>query len=146
LIDFRYLTDCITPDEALALLRERAAGKAERLADLLANGYPCYTTSAGWLGYDDAKLRRLTQQSVDDGFKHIKLKVGRDVADDIRRLRIVRDVLGPDLNLMIDGQPGVGRRAGDRAGLGSSRSPGPGSSRSPPAPTTSRATDASARR
>jgi L-fuconate dehydratase len=102
LIDFRYITDCITPQEALALLRERAAGKAERLADLLDNGYPCYTTSAGWLGYDDAKLRRLAQEAVDAGFTHIKLKVGRDLQDDIRRVRIAREVLGPDLNLMID--------------------------------------------
>lgn len=101
-IDFRYITDCITRDEALALLRERAQGKAGRLADLLANGYPCYTTSAGWLGYDDAKLRRLAQEAVDAGFSHIKLKVGRDRADDVRRLRIAREVLGPDRQLMID--------------------------------------------
>ena len=102
LIDFRYITDCITPDEALALLRERSVGKEARRADLLANGYPCYTTSAGWLGYDDEKLRRLTQEAVDAGFDHVKLKVGRDLADDVRRLRIAREVLGPDRNLMID--------------------------------------------
>jgi L-fuconate dehydratase len=102
LIDFRYITDCITPEEALALLREREAGKASRLADLVANGYPCYTTSAGWLGYGDEKLRRLAQQAVDDGFTHIKLKVGRDLADDVRRVRIAREVLGPDRQLMID--------------------------------------------
>ncbi|CAM5222505.1 L-fuconate dehydratase OS=Castellaniella defragrans OX=75697 GN=HNR28_001509 PE=4 SV=1 [Castellaniella defragrans] len=102
LIDFRYMTDCITPDEALALLRERAQGKAERLADLERNGYPCYTTSAGWLGYDDAKLRRLATEAVDAGFSHIKLKVGRDLQDDIRRLRIAREVIGPDRHLMID--------------------------------------------
>ena len=101
-IDFRYITDCITPAEALTLLREQAKGKAERLAELQANGYPCYTTSAGWLGYDDAKLRRLTQAAVDAGFSHIKLKVGRDLADDVRRLRIAREVLGPDRHLMID--------------------------------------------
>ena len=102
LIDFRYITDCITPEEALALLRKRSVGKAERRADLEANGYPCYTTSAGWLGYDDAKLRRLAQQAVDAGFTHIKLKVGRDLQDDIRRVRIAREVLGPDRKLMID--------------------------------------------
>lgn len=102
LVDFRYITDCIAPEEALALLRERAVGKAERMADLQANGYPCYTTSAGWLGYDDAKLRRLAQEAVDAGFTHIKLKVGRDLQDDIRRVRVAREVLGPDLNLMID--------------------------------------------
>jgi L-fuconate dehydratase len=102
LVDFRYITDCITPEEALALLRKRAAGKAERLADLKANGYPCYTTSAGWLGYDDVKLRRLAQDAVDAGFAHIKLKVGRDLQDDIRRVRIAREVLGPERSLMID--------------------------------------------
>ncbi len=101
-IDFRYLTDAITPEQALALLAERAAGKAERVATLEANGYPCYTTSAGWLGYPDEKLRRLAQEAVDAGFHHIKLKVGRDLEDDIRRVRIAREVLGPDRKLMID--------------------------------------------
>ncbi len=101
-IDFRYITDCITPDEALAMLREKEAGKAERIATLEREGYPCYTTSAGWLGYGDEKLRRLCQEAVDAGFNHVKLKVGRDKADDIRRLRIAREVLGPDRQLMID--------------------------------------------
>lgn len=101
-VDFRYITDCIGPDEALVLLRRRAEGKADRLNDLLANGYPCYTTSAGWLGYGDAKLRRLAQDAVDAGFSHIKLKVGRDLEDDIRRVRIAREVLGPSRHLMID--------------------------------------------
>ena len=76
LIDFRYITDCITPEEALALLKERAVGKEERLATLQREGYPCYTTSAGWLGYDDDKLRRLCQEAIDAGFNHIKLKEG----------------------------------------------------------------------
>ncbi|MET3724335.1 L-fuconate dehydratase [Sphingomonas trueperi] len=101
-IDFRYLTDAITPEQALTLLTERAAGKAERVATLEANGYPCYTTSAGWLGYPDEKLRRLAQEAVDAGFHHVKLKVGRDLEDDIRRVRIAREVLGPDRKLMID--------------------------------------------
>lgn len=101
-IDFRYITDCITPDEALALLTKAAEGKAERIATLTREGYPCYTTSAGWLGYPDDKLRRLCQEAVDAGFNHIKLKVGRDRADDVRRLRIAREVLGPDRKLMID--------------------------------------------
>jgi len=101
-IDFRYITDCITPDEALALLREKEAGKAERIGLLEQEGYPCYTTSAGWLGYDDAKLRRLCQEAVDQGFSHVKLKVGRDLEDDKRRVRIAREVLGPDRQLMID--------------------------------------------
>jgi L-fuconate dehydratase len=102
LIDFRYITDCITPEEALALLQKQAVGKDERWATLEREGYPCYTTSAGWLGYDDEKLRRLCQEAIDAGFNHVKLKVGRDKADDIRRLRIAREVLGPDRQLMID--------------------------------------------
>jgi len=101
-IDFRYISDCITPEEALALLRDAAVGKAERVATLQAEGYPCYTTSAGWLGYSDEKLRRLAQEAVDAGFNHIKLKVGRDLQDDIRRLTVAREVLGPDRHLMID--------------------------------------------
>jgi len=101
-VDFRYITDCITEEEALALLRERQVGKAERIASLKQNGYPCYTTSAGWLGYSDEKLRRLCREAVDAGFKHVKLKVGQDLEDDKRRLRIARDECGPDVNLMID--------------------------------------------
>jgi L-fuconate dehydratase len=102
LIDFRYITDCLTPEEALAMLQAQEPGKAERLATLEREGYPCYTTSAGWLGYDDAKLRRLCQEAIDAGFNHVKMKVGRDKADDIRRLTIAREVLGPDRHLMID--------------------------------------------
>jgi len=102
LIDFRYITDCITPEQALAMLQAQDAGKAERLATLEREGYPCYTTSAGWLGYDDDKLRRLCQEAIDAGFNHVKMKVGRDKADDIRRLTIAREVLGPDRQLMID--------------------------------------------
>ncbi|WBY08378.1 L-fuconate dehydratase [Sphingomonas sp. 7/4-4] len=101
-IDFRYLTDCITPEEALVLLREKQAGKAERIALLQAEGYPCYTTSAGWLGYSDEKLRQLASEAVSAGFGHVKLKVGRDLDDDIRRLRIAREAVGPDVKLMID--------------------------------------------
>ena len=101
-IDFRYLTDCITPEWALEFLTAKAEGKAQRITTLKAEGYPCYTTSAGWLGYDDAKLRRLCREAVDAGFNHIKMKVGRDLEDDIRRLTIARDECGPDVNLMID--------------------------------------------
>ena len=101
-IDFRYITDAITPEEALTLLTARAAGKAERIATLQAEGFPCYTTSAGWLGYSDEKLHRLAREAVDAGFDHIKLKVGRDLDDDIRRLRIAREAIGPDAKLMID--------------------------------------------
>ena len=101
-VDFRYLTDCITPEWALAFLTEQAAGKDARRADLIAKGYPCYTTSAGWLGYPDDKLRRLCQEAVEAGFNHIKMKVGRDLEDDKRRLRIARETCGPDIKLMID--------------------------------------------
>ena len=101
-IDFRYITDCITPEEALDLLTARAAGKAQREERLRAAGYPCYTTSAGWLGYSDEKLRRLATEAVEAGFRHVKLKVGRDLEDDIRRLRIAREAVGPDCRLMID--------------------------------------------
>jgi len=102
LVDFRYITDCITPVEALEMLQERAPGQPARRAELLAHGYPCYTTSAGWLGYDDAKLRRLARAAVDAGFTHVKMKVGRELADDVRRLRIAREELGPERHLMID--------------------------------------------
>lgn len=102
IVDFRYLTDAITPDEALAILRKAEADKAERIARLEKEGYACYTTSAGWLGYDDAKLRRLCQEAVDQGFTHIKMTVGRDLEDDKRRLRIAREVIGADRYLMID--------------------------------------------
>ncbi len=101
-IDFRYLTDCITPEWALEFLTAKAEGKPERTATLKVEGYPCYTTSAGWLGYDDAKLRRLCREAVDAGFNHLKMKVGRDLEDDTRRLTIARDECGPDVNLMID--------------------------------------------
>jgi len=101
-IDFRYITDCITPQEALTLLQQRSDNKAQRTEKLLAEGYPCYTTSAGWLGYPDDKLRRLCQEAVDAGFDYLKLKVGRDLEEDIRRVRIAREVIGPDRKLMID--------------------------------------------
>ena len=101
-IDFRYLTDCITPEEALQLLTKQAEGKAGRLQNLLAQGYPCYTTSAGWLGYSEEKLARLCQEAVDEGFDYIKLKVGRNLEEDKRRVQIARDIIGPDRNLMID--------------------------------------------
>jgi L-fuconate dehydratase len=102
LIDFRYLTDTITPNEALELLRARTVGRRERIETTEQSGYPCYTTSAGWLGYSDTKLRDLCEQAVREGFSHIKLKVGRNLQDDIRRITIAREVIGPDRHLMID--------------------------------------------
>ena len=101
-IDFRYLTDCITPEEALQLLTKQAEGKAGRLQNLLSQGYPCYTTSAGWLGYSEEKLAHLCQEAVDEGFNYIKLKVGRNLEEDKRRVQIARDIIGPERNLMID--------------------------------------------
>jgi L-fuconate dehydratase len=102
LIDFRYLTDAITPEEALAILQKAEGGKAARVETLKAEGYPCYTTSAGWLGYPDDKLRRLCREAKEAGFTHTKFKVGRDLDDDIRRLTIARQELGWDMNIMID--------------------------------------------
>ncbi len=102
IIDFRYLTDAVTPAEALAIFRRAEPGKAARIAELKANGYPCYTTSAGWLGYSNEKLKRLASEAVAAGFTHIKMKVGRDLDDDIRRLEIVRSIMGPERKLMID--------------------------------------------
>lgn len=101
-IDFRYLTDALTPEEALDILTRLAPTKADRIAEMQRDGYPAYTTSAGWLGYGDDKLRTLTRQAVADGWDHIKLKVGHDLDDDIRRLSIVRQEIGPDRKLMID--------------------------------------------
>ncbi|HYZ29857.1 MAG TPA: enolase C-terminal domain-like protein, partial [Thermoleophilaceae bacterium] len=102
LVDFRYVTDALTRDEALAILRSAEPGRAEREARLRAEGYPAYTTSPGWLGYDDGKLRRLARAAVADGFHQIKLKVGGNLDDDLRRLRIARDAIGPDVRLAID--------------------------------------------
>jgi L-fuconate dehydratase len=101
-VDFRHLTNALTPEEALALLERAEAGKAERRRRLEAEGYPAYTTSAGWLGYDDDKIRSLCRQARADGWTHLKIKVGRDLADDIRRCRIVREEIGEDCKLMVD--------------------------------------------
>ncbi|MFF4751022.1 enolase C-terminal domain-like protein [Streptomyces sp. NPDC002514] len=101
-IDFRYLTDALTADEALALLRRGRAGAEQRRARLLERGYPGYTTSAGWLGYDDEKLTRLASQAVADGFRQIKLKVGADLDDDVRRCRAARAAVGPGIRLAVD--------------------------------------------
>ncbi|GAA2751169.1 L-fuconate dehydratase [Amnibacterium kyonggiense] len=101
--DLRYLSDALTREEAIAILTEQAPTRATRIAELeAAGGYPCYTTSAGWLGYSDDKLRRLLQEAVDAGYRHLKLKVGADVEEDVRRLTIAREVVGWDVDLMID--------------------------------------------
>ena len=102
LIDFRYITDALSPSEALDILRAAEPGKEARIAKLWSEGYPCYTTSAGWLGYSDGKLRQLCREAKQAGFSHVKFKVGSDLQDDIRRLKIAREELGDDMNLMID--------------------------------------------
>lgn len=102
LIDFRYLSDALTPDEALAILKANAPGKAARITELEAKGFPAYTTSAGWLGYSDDKVRRLCRAAVAEGLDYLKIKVGRDLADDKRRCAILREEIGPDRFLMID--------------------------------------------
>ncbi len=101
-IDFRYFTDALTPDEALDILRRNRPTRDAREAELRANGYPAYTTSAGWLGYSDDKIRALCREGIEQGWSHFKIKVGRDLADDVRRARIIREVIGPDRKLMMD--------------------------------------------
>jgi L-fuconate dehydratase len=102
LVDFRYLSDAITPGEALDLLRAAEPGRADRTARLLEVGYPAYTTTPGWLGYSDEKLDRLCRAAVADGFPQIKLKVGSDLADDRRRLGIARAAVGEGFPIAID--------------------------------------------
>ncbi|MFF3492258.1 L-fuconate dehydratase [Streptomyces sp. NPDC002795] len=101
-VDFRYIADALTPEEALELLRAGRQGADDRTARLVERGYPGYTTSPGWLGYSDEKLTRLARQAVSDGFTQIKLKVGADLDDDIRRCRTARAVVGPDIRMAID--------------------------------------------
>jgi L-fuconate dehydratase len=102
LVDFRYLTDALTPAEALDLLGRAREGAAERERILLADGYPAYTTSAGWLGYSDEKVALLCKEAVEDGFDHLKLKVGGDIEDDVRRCELVRGLVGESVRLSID--------------------------------------------
>jgi L-fuconate dehydratase len=101
-IDFRYIEDALSPDEALEILQRARVGREERLATILAYGYPAYTTSAGWLGYDDEKVSRLALEAAAAGFTHIKMKVGRDVATDARRAGLIRDAIGAGGVLMMD--------------------------------------------
>jgi L-fuconate dehydratase len=101
-IDFRHISDALTPDEALAMLRRVEPTKTERIERLAREGYPAYTTSAGWLGYPDDKLRRLCREGLAQGWSCFKIKVGRDIDDDVRRCRIVREEIGPHRRLMVD--------------------------------------------
>lgn len=100
--DLRYVEDVLTRDEALAIVERNVATRDRRIRHLEEHGYPAYTMSAGWLGYDDEKIRRLCREAVSQGFRHIKLKVGANVDDDIRRLRSIRETVGDDIVLMVD--------------------------------------------
>ena len=102
LVDYRYLTDALTRDEALAIVAPLAATRADRERELLATGYPAYTTSVGWLGYDDDKIRRLCREALAEGWTRFKMKVGADRADDVRRARMIRTEIGPDRMLAVD--------------------------------------------
>jgi len=102
LVDFRYLTDALTREEALEILEKAEPGRAPREEELLAEGYPAYTTTPGWLGYDDDKLARLCREAVEDGFGQVKVKVGADRREDVRRLEIARRVVGPDVAIAVD--------------------------------------------
>lgn len=101
-IDFKYITDAMTPYEALTLLEKNASTKEQRIEFILKHGYPAYSTSAGWLGYSDEKMKKLCRELIAEGWTHLKLKVGANLADDIRRCQIVREIVGPDFKLMID--------------------------------------------
>ncbi len=101
-IDFSYITDAITPDEALQMLKKLEPTKQQRIDHLLQDGYPAYTTSAGWLGYSDDKIRKLCREAVDNGWNYLKMKVGANLEDDMRRAEIIREEIGYDRTLMMD--------------------------------------------
>ena len=101
-IPFSYITDALTPEEALEILKRHEPTKQQRTEELIERGYPAYTTSAGWLGYPDEKVRALVRSGLEQGWTHFKMKVGRDVNDDVRRARIIRDEIGWDCKLMMD--------------------------------------------
>jgi L-fuconate dehydratase len=101
-IPFRYITDALTPQEAIAILKRNESTKADREREMRATGYPAYTTSAGWLGYSDKKVRDLVREGLAEGWAHFKMKVGRDLNDDLRRAAIIREEIGPGRKLMMD--------------------------------------------
>ncbi|GIF44094.1 enolase C-terminal domain-like protein [Actinoplanes xinjiangensis] len=102
LVDWRYLTDALTPEAARDLLSDAVPGRTARSRHIREVGYPAYTTSAGWLGYPDEKVDRLARQAVSDGFRQIKLKVGADQTDDVRRFALARNAVGPDIRIAVD--------------------------------------------
>ena len=101
-IDFRYLSDALTPDEALSILRRSAPTRAAREAEIVRDGYPAYITSAGWMGYPDEQVRALCREALAAGWTRFKIKVGRDMDENVRRCALVRDEIGPDCALMVD--------------------------------------------
>ncbi len=101
-VPFRYITDALTREEALDILRRNESTKPQREAEMLEWGYPAYTTSAGWLGYPDEQIRHLCREGVARGWEHFKIKVGRDLQDDVRRSAIVREEIGPERKLLMD--------------------------------------------
>jgi L-fuconate dehydratase len=101
-IPFQYLSDAMTRADALEILQRLEPTKADREAEMRAHGYPAYTTSAGWLGYSDDKIRRLVREGIAKGWTHFKMKVGANLDDDIRRAQLIRDEIGPDRVLMMD--------------------------------------------
>lgn len=102
LVDFRHITDQLTPDEALHILEESRQGREERVQELLDFGFPAYTTAAGWLGYSDEKVTLLVKKALSEGFTHLKIKVGSDIENDMRRVGMVRQLVGPDIAISID--------------------------------------------
>jgi L-fuconate dehydratase len=101
-VDFRHISDVLSPEAALAMLQTRSEASAEREAFLLREGYPAYVTSAGWLGYDEATIRARCRAAIAEGWTHFKIKVGADADDDVRRCRMVREEIGPERKLMVD--------------------------------------------
>ena len=101
-IPFKYITDALTPDEALEILRRNESTKPEREQEMLNSGYPAYTTSAGWLGYSDEQVRELVREGLAQGWAHFKMKVGRNLDDDVRRARLIREEIGWERKLMMD--------------------------------------------
>jgi L-fuconate dehydratase len=101
-IDFTWITDALTPDQALEILRRNAPTRAAREAEMRAEGFPAYTTSTGWLGYPDEKVRRLCREAIAAGWTHFKIKVGQDLEANMRRVALVREEIGSDRTLMLD--------------------------------------------
>ncbi len=101
-IDFRYLTDALTREDALKILRDKASTRAAREAEMRAQGYPAYITSAGWMGYPDDLVRKLCREALATGWKRFKIKVGRDSDENVRRAALVREEIGPDSLMMMD--------------------------------------------